>query len=44
MPFTATWMQLEIIILSTEREGQLPYDIACMWNLKYGSSRCGSVG
>ena len=37
MPFTATWMQLEIITLSakSEREGQIPYDITCLWNLKY---------
>ena len=31
-------MQLEIIILSevkSERERQIPYDITCMWNLKY---------
>ena len=28
MPFAATWMQLEIIILSkSERERQIPYDI-----------------
>ena len=27
MPFTVTWMQLEIIILSkSERERQIPYD------------------
>ena len=34
MPFTATWMDLEIIIL-IERERQIPYDITYMWNLKY---------
>ena len=34
MPFTATWMDLEIIIL-IEREKQIPYDITYMWNLKY---------
>ena len=35
MPFAATWMQLEIIILSkSERERQIPYDITYMWNLK----------
>ena len=39
MPFAATWMQLEIIILSkSERERQIPYDITFMWNLKYGTN------
>ena len=38
MPFAATWMQLEIIILSEVRERQLPYDITYMWNLKYGTN------
>ena len=30
MPFAATWMQLETIILSevSQRERQIPYDIA----------------
>ena len=39
MPFAATWMQLEIIILSkkSERERQLPYNITDMWNLKSGT-------
>ena len=36
-PFAATWMDLEIIILSevsqTEKR-QILYDITCMWNLK----------
>ena len=32
LPFAATWMQLEIIILNkSEKERQIPY----MWNLKY---------
>ena len=38
MPFAATEMQLEIIILSevkSEGESQIPYDITSMWNLKY---------
>ena len=36
MPFAATWMQVEIIILTkSERERQIPYDITYMWNLKY---------
>ena len=34
MPFTATWMDLEIIILSEVRARQVSYDIACMRNLK----------
>ena len=41
MPFAATWMGLEIIILSevkSDRERQIPYDIIYMWNLKYGTN------
>ena len=41
MPFAATWMQLEIIILrevKSERERQIPYDITYMWNLKYDAN------
>ena len=37
MPFAATWMQLEIIILSevkSERERQILYDVTYMQNLK----------
>ena len=38
--FALTWLQVEIIILSkvskSEKERQMPYDITCMWNLKYG--------
>ena len=35
MPFAATWMDLEIIILMTEvSERQTSYDITYMWNLK----------
>ena len=35
-PSTATWMQLEVIILSeSEREWQIPYDITYLQNLKY---------
>ena len=35
LPFAATWMDLEIIILSkSDRERQIPYDISYMWNLK----------
>ena len=36
MPFAATWLQLEIIILSeSERERQIPYYTTYAWNLKY---------
>ena len=39
IPFTATWMQLEITTLSkSERERQIPYDITYMWTLKYGAN------
>ena len=41
MPFTATWMQLEILILrkvKSERERQILYDLTYMWNLKYGKN------
>ena len=37
MPFATTWMDLEIIMLSevkSDRERQILYDIAYMWNLK----------
>ena len=34
MPFAATWMYLEIIILSALRERQISYHITYMWNLK----------
>ena len=34
MPFTVTWMDLEIVILSEVGERQLPYDIAYMWSSK----------
>ena len=33
MLFAATWMDLEIIILSEDRERQISY-ITYMWNLK----------
>ena len=38
MPFSAIWMELEIIILSEIRESQITYDITYMWNLKYGTN------
>ena len=37
MPFAATWMDLEIVILSevkSDTERQISYDITYMWNLK----------
>ena len=35
MPFAATWMELEILILSemSERERKIPYGITYIWNL-----------
>ena len=36
MPFIATWMELETLILSevkSERERKIPYDITYIWNL-----------
>ena len=33
MPFAATWVDLEIVILSKGRQRQISYDIY-MWNLK----------
>ena len=33
MPFAATWMDLEMIILSEVRQRQISYDITHMWNL-----------
>ena len=35
MPFAATWMELEILIL---RERRTPHGITYMWNLKYGTN------
>ena len=33
MPLAATWIDLEIILLSKQaRERQMPYDITSMWN------------
>ena len=37
MPFAATWIQLEILILSELRKRQIPCDSPYMWNLKYGT-------
>ena len=39
MSSAASWMQLQIIILSkSERERQIPYDITYIWNAKYGTN------
>ena len=40
MPFAATWMQLEILILSevSQKERQILRGITYMWNLKYGTN------
>ena len=38
MPFAATWMQLESLVLKSERQRQIPYDITYMWNLKYDTN------
>ena len=34
MSFVATWMDIEIIMLSEVSQTQIPYDIAYMWDLK----------
>ena len=40
MQFAATWIELEIPILSkSERERQLPCDIIRTWNPKYGTNK-----
>ena len=41
MPFSATWKELEIILLSvTVRERQILYDITYMWNLESNTNEC----
>ena len=39
-PFTATWMQLEIIMLSevSQKEKDKYHGITYMWDLKYGTN------
>ena len=41
MPFAATWMDLEIIILSSvsQKEKDKYNDIIYMWNLKYDTNK-----
>ena len=36
LPFAATYMDLENVILKEVRERQISYDITYMWNLKKG--------
>ena len=41
MPFAASWMKLETLILSkkmSERERQIPYDITHIWYLIYSTN------
>ena len=38
MSFAATWMALEIIILSEVSQRQISYSIIYMWNLKNGTN------
>ena len=38
MPFAATWMELEALILSEIREKQMPYDITHIWYLIYSTN------
>ena len=38
MPFAATEMDLQIIILNEVRKRKTPYDINYMWNLKYDTN------
>ena len=40
MPFAATWINLEIIILKVkeDRKRQIPSDITYIWKLKYGTN------
>jgi len=41
MPFAATWMDLEIIILSeVSQKAKDKSDITCMWNLKFDTNEC----
>ena len=41
MPFSATWMDLDTLILnevSQKEKRQIPYDITYIWNLIYGTN------
>ena len=39
LPFTATRIDLEIIILQPDREKQISYGITYMWNLKFDKNK-----
>ena len=41
MPFAATWMGLEIVILSevNHTEKEIPYNTTYVWNLKYNTNQ-----
>ena len=40
MPFAATWMERETLLLSevSQKERQIPHDITYIWNLIYGTN------
>ena len=38
LPFAATWMDLENIVLSEVRQRQILYNITYIWNLKNNTS------
>ena len=40
MPFAATWMEIEILMLSevSQREKDIPYDITYIWSLIYATN------
>ena len=40
MPFAATWIELEILILNkvSQREREISYDITYIWNLVYSTN------
>ena len=39
MSFAATWVDLELVILSEVSQRQISYDIAYMWDLKNGTNK-----
>ena len=38
MPFAATWMDLEIIMLISKSEREILYEITYIWHLKYDTN------